>query len=195
MKNIKYKISTKKSLLFFTFYLLSFTFYLFFTSCTDEKTNKQPTMMEKEEFKKYKKPLEKANKGLLKIDKDRIDAFLKRRNWKMDESGTGLRSMIYEKGEGEKINPGDVVEFNYTVSLLDGSLCYSSDSLGVKSFRVGQGGVEAGLEEGILLLNIGDKARFIILPFMAHSLLGDFDKIPPRSIILYDIEILRKIKY
>lgn len=152
-------------------------------------------MMPKEEFQKYKEPLEKANRGLLKMDKERIDAFLKRRNWEMETSGTGLRHLIYEKGSGEKIKPGDVVEFNYTISLLDGSLCYSSDSLGIKSFRVGQGGVEAGLEEGILLLNIGDKARFIILPFMAHSLLGDFDKIPPRSIILYDIEVLRKIKY
>ncbi len=172
-------------------------FYFFITflafSCSEE--NKKPSMIPKEEFKKYKTPLEKANRGLIKIDKDRIDAYVKRRNWKMQETKAGLRYMIYEKGSGEKINAGEVVELNYKVELLDGSLCYSSDSLGAKSFRVGQGGVEAGLEEGILLLNVGDKARFIILPFMAHSLLGDFDKIPPRSIIVYDIEVLRKIHY
>jgi FKBP-type peptidyl-prolyl cis-trans isomerase len=152
-------------------------------------------MIPKEEFKKYKIPLEKANRGLLKIDRERIEAYLKRRNWQMQETGTGLRYMIYEKGEGEKIEAGDVVELNYEISLLDGSLCYSSDSLGVKSFKVGQGGVESGLEEGILLLSVGDKARFIILPFMAHSLLGDFDKIPPRSIIVYEVEVLQKLKF
>jgi len=167
-----------------------------FLGCSEN--NKKPQelkMMPKEEFKKYKDPLEKANRGLLKIDKDRIDAYTKRRSWLMSETGTGLRYMIYEKGTGEKIQANDVVELDYTISLLDGSLCYSSDSLGVKSFRVGQGGVEAGLEEGILLLNVGDKARFIILPFMAHSLLGDFDKIPPRSIIVYEVGVRRKIKY
>ncbi len=176
-----------KQILFY--FLIVFLFF----SCSDE--NKKLTMIPKEEFKKYKTPLEKANRGLVKIDKDRIDAYVKRRKWQMQETKAGLRYMIYEKGEGEKIEAGDVVELKYVVELLDGSLCYSSDSLGVKSFRVGQGGVEAGLEEGILLLNVGDKARFIILPFMAHSLLGDFDKIPPRSIIVYDIEVLRKIHY
>jgi len=82
---------------------------------------------------------------------------------------------------------------NYRISLLDGTLCYSSDSLGVKEFAIGHGGVESGLEEGILLLKVGDKARFIMPPFKAHGLLGDMKKIPARSIIVYEIELLKLI--
>jgi FKBP-type peptidyl-prolyl cis-trans isomerase len=50
--------------------------------------------------------------------------------------------------------------------------------------------VESGLEEGILLLREGDKAKFILPPHLAHGLLGDDNKIPARSIIVYDLELL-----
>jgi FKBP-type peptidyl-prolyl cis-trans isomerase len=55
---------------------------------------------------------------------------------------------------------------------------------------VGKGGVESGLEEGILLLHEGDKARFVLAPHLAHGLIGDENRIPPRSIIIYYIELL-----
>ena len=102
--------------------------------------------------------------------------------------------MIYKHGKGIKSKTGQIALLNYKISLLDGTLCYSSDSLGTKSFAIGHGGVESGLEEGILLLHEGDKARFIMQPFKAHGLLGDMDKIPARSIIVYDIELLRLTK-
>jgi FKBP-type peptidyl-prolyl cis-trans isomerase len=68
-------------------------------------------------------------------------------------------------------------------------LCYTSGNLGEKKFSVSQGGVESGLEEGILMLRVGDKARFIMPPHLAHGLLGDQKKIPPRAIIVYEVEI------
>ena len=59
------------------------------------------------------------------------------------------------------------------------------------SFKVGFGGVESGLEEGVLLLRTGDKARFIMPPHLAHGLIGDGDCIPMRAIIIYDVELVR----
>jgi FKBP-type peptidyl-prolyl cis-trans isomerase len=50
--------------------------------------------------------------------------------------------------------------------------------------------VESGLEEGILLLQEGDKARFIMPPHLAHGLIGDRDKIPARATIIYDLELV-----
>jgi FKBP-type peptidyl-prolyl cis-trans isomerase FkpA len=55
---------------------------------------------------------------------------------------------------------------------------------------VGRGGVESGLEEGILLLNEGGRAQFIMPPHLAHGLIGDDNQIPSRSIILYEIEVV-----
>ena len=84
-----------------------------------------------------------------------------------------------------------MVTLAYDVSLLDGTHCYGSDSLGFKQFRVGQGGVESGLEEGILMLNKGSKAIFIMPPHLAHGLTGDGDQIPARSVIVYHVELIK----
>ena len=134
---------------------------------------------------------EAANRYLATVDAERIESFAKRRNWKMQTTKTGLWYMIYEQGSGPKTKSGQLALLNYEISLLDGTLCYSSDSLGAKTFAVGHGGVESGLEEGILLLREGDKARLIMPPHRAHGLLGDMNKIPARSIIVYDIELLK----
>ena len=66
-----------------------------------------------------------------------------------------------------------------------------SNSRGTKSFKIGQGGVEKGLEIGILKMREGDKAKFIMPPNLAWGLIGDEKKIPARSIIIYDVELIK----
>ena len=139
----------------------------------------------------YEEPLQDVNKYLVHKDNDRIKSFIRRKHWKMQQTQTGLWYQIYEKSNDTLMpKPNDIVELAYQVFLLDGTLCYSSDSTGTKKFAVSHGGVESGLEEAILMLHKGDKARFIMPPYLAHGLLGDQNKIPARSIILYDIQLL-----
>jgi FKBP-type peptidyl-prolyl cis-trans isomerase len=133
----------------------------------------------------------KINKYLVDKDADQIRGFVRRRNWNMKTTQTGLWYMIERKGTGEAAHTGMIATINYTVSLLDGTICYSSDKPGPKKFRIGKGGVERGLEEGILLLHKGDKAVFILPPHLAFGLTGDDNKIPPRSIIVYEVELLQ----
>lgn len=142
-------------------------------------------------LKNQDETLVRINKYLVGKDADVIRAYLKRRNWNMNTSGTGLWYEIYQKGDGPAAQTGKNASIRYKVWLLDGTLCYSSDSLGLKKFRIGKGGVEKGLEEGILMLHVGDKARFIMPPHLAEGLVGDQDRIPPRSIILYEVELVQ----
>ncbi|MFO7658240.1 MAG: FKBP-type peptidyl-prolyl cis-trans isomerase [Bacteroidales bacterium] len=132
----------------------------------------------------------RANKVLVKKDAAKIAAFVERHNWEMQQTKTGLWYMVYEHGKGEQTSPGDIVTIYFNVSLLDGTECYNSDTQGPKEFKIGQGGVESGLEEGILLLRVGDKARFIMPPHLAHGLIGDNNKIPARAILLYEVELM-----
>jgi FKBP-type peptidyl-prolyl cis-trans isomerase FkpA len=162
-----------------------FSFVLFF-SCGGGK--KEPTT---EELAKNRETLIRINKYLVKEDDDLIRKYLKRRNWQMKSTETGLWYMIYEKGDGKPAQRNKLATINYKVWLLDGTLCYSSEKSGPKKFRIGKGGVESGLEEGILFLHEGDKARMIMPPHLAQGLVGDQDKIPPRSIILYELELLK----
>jgi FKBP-type peptidyl-prolyl cis-trans isomerase FkpA len=142
------------------------------------------------DYRKTRKSLMEVNRLLVKKDSARIAEYIKNRNWDMIETKTGLWYKIYEKGTGKKSKEGLYATINYNVELLDGTQCYSSDSLGPKRFKIGRGSVESGLEEGILLLKEGDKARFILPPHLAHGLVGDDNRIPARSIIVYDVELL-----
>ena len=161
-------------------------FIIIFFSCNRVKEDENKTVV-----RRSKKSLEKVNKLLVEKDSEQIKSYVDRRDWEMKQSNSGLWFMIYKEGKGSKIKKGDFITFKYELSLLNGTLCYSSEDLGAKSFIVGKGGVEGGLEEGVLLLNLGSKARFILPPHLAHGLIGDENRIPARASIVYDIEILK----
>jgi FKBP-type peptidyl-prolyl cis-trans isomerase len=147
----------------------------------------------------YKEILIKTNKQMTKNESDLIDDFVRRYGWTMEQTGTGLRYMIYKKGYGLPPKKGDYVIISYSSVLLNGDSCYSSGKDGYKEFQIGSGVVESGLDEGILLLRIGDKAKFIIPSHLAFGLLGDQNKIPPKATLVYDVELIEirniKIKY
>jgi FKBP-type peptidyl-prolyl cis-trans isomerase FkpA len=143
-----------------------------------------------EECDKVQKHMADVNRILIKKDRQRIMGYIERNKLDMQESGTGLWFSIAEEGKGQKAQKGEVAVINYRISLLDGSVCYDSDKEGPKSFLIGQGGVESGIEEGILMLKEGGKARFIMPPHLAYGLLGDEKKIPARAIIIYDVELV-----
>ena len=143
-----------------------------------------------QEIRQYKEPLMNVNKHLVEKDRIRIEKYAERRNWDMQESETGLFYLIDGHGLGEKAKEKDLVTISYSLSLLDGTHCYSTDSLGPEAFVVGHEDVESGLDEGVRLMRKGDKAKLIVPPHLAFGLLGDNDKIPPRSIIVFELEML-----
>ncbi len=131
-----------------------------------------------------------ANKEAVKIENDQIDKLIIDSGWQMNKTATGLRYQLIEKGNGPKTARGKIVQFEYEIRLITGELIYSSKQTGLKEFRIGRGGVESGLEEGILLLNVGDKVRFIIPSYLAHGLSGDQDKIPPKATLIYTLKLI-----
>lgn len=134
--------------------------------------------------------LVKINKKLVKSEDEQIEDFLNRYDWQMETTGTGLRYLIYEQGSGIKAEKGKIAKVDYTLSLLNGEVCYTSDEDGLKEFMIGQGGVESGLEEGILLLKEGDRAKFIIPSHLAFGLVGDLDRIPAKATVVYDLKLI-----
>ena len=139
----------------------------------------------------YKKPLEKVNKMLVKTEEEEIINFINRYGWEMKETGTGLRYMIYKNGSGEKALKGKVAVINSEVKLITGDICYTSKDEGPKEIIIGKSGEISGIEEGILLMRVGDKAKFIIPSHLAFGLLGDEKKIPKRATLVYDVELLK----
>lgn len=164
------------------FFLVFLVVFLIF-SCNNEEKH------EIKNWNKIEKKLIDINKYLLMEDKERIESYILRKEWNMQETKTGLWFEIIEEGNGDNVVEDQLVTIKYQIELLDGTICYSSDSIGEKSFKVGYSTVEKGLNEGIQLMNEGAKARFILPPHLAHGLVGDRNKIPPRSIIVYYVEL------
>jgi FKBP-type peptidyl-prolyl cis-trans isomerase FkpA len=140
--------------------------------------------------KKVDESLMKANKNFVRSEDQQIEDFISRYGWKMKETGTGLRYMIYKEGRGMSAEKGRQAIIKFTVSLLNGEKCYSSEETGNKIFVVGKGGIEAGLEEGILFLKKGDRAKFILPSHLAFGLVGDGNKIPAKATLVYDVELI-----
>ncbi|MBP9153077.1 MAG: FKBP-type peptidyl-prolyl cis-trans isomerase, partial [Flavobacteriales bacterium] len=158
--------------------------FSFFSSCDTQPTHKGEVNPEK-----YKQPLMDANKSLVALEQKDIDNYVARQGWDMVETGSGLRYLIYEAGNGRKVEEGLVVQCAYELSLLTGKKCYNSDNLGPKEFLVGRGGVESGLEEVILLLREGDRVKIILPSHLAFGLVGDDDCIPKKAVVVYDLEV------
>ena len=150
-----------------------------------ENSDNQPV-----DRKQRKENLEKANRSLVKLERDMIDEFVKNSGLTYIETGTGLRYNVVNQEGGDLIKKGNIVTMEYELRLLNGEKLYSSEDNGLKVFMVGRGGVESGLEEAVLLLHKGDEAEIIIPSHLAYGLLGDGDRIPPRSTIVYKIKVI-----
>jgi FKBP-type peptidyl-prolyl cis-trans isomerase FkpA len=164
--------------------------FLFFCLCTSCGSEPLPSAKEQVDPKEYKHVLEKVNKYEVAKETDEINQYISRHKWIMEKTGTGIQYLIVEKGNGLQPRSGDVVLVNYKISLLDGTLCYSSKEDGVKDFKVEGDNVESGMHEAVMLMRVGGKAKFILPSFMANGLQGDNNKIPPMSAILVDLELL-----
>ena len=150
-----------------------------------------------ENYPKQKKSMEDINEQLTNMNKrnvagesNEIDEFIARHFFKTQRTGTGLRYQIYKNGKGRHAVDHDTVSINYKVYLFDGSLCYSTDTTGPVKFILGIGEQIKGLEEGILLMASGERARLIVPSHLGYGMQGDMNKVPPSSPLFYDVELL-----
>lgn len=108
-----------------------------------------------------------------------------------EETASGLRYKVLEKGSGKQATKGAGVSVHYKGQLLDGSVFDSSYKRKEPiDFTVGVGQVIKGWDEGILLLQVGDKARFVIPSNLAYGSAGAGGVIPPNAILIFDVELV-----
>lgn len=156
-------------------------------SCNNKSKLEKSQNIDKEQLKHG---IEKANRYMLIQESELINDYVERHNLNVIETGTGLRYQIIKNGDKKPIEKGDRITLEYEVSLLNGNTVYSSKEDGYKTFVVGKGGVESGLEEAVLLLHKNDVAVLILPAHLAHGLLGDGDRIPAKSTLVYKLKII-----
>lgn len=108
-----------------------------------------------------------------------------------NETESGLRYQILQKGDGKKAEKGNQVSVHYKGQLADGTVFDSSYKRNSPlDFQVGVGQVIPGWDEGICLLNVGDKARLVIPSDLGYGLAGAGGVIPPGATLVFDVELI-----
>lgn len=168
--------------------VFSFALMFLVTSCQNTEETGE---VKKFDQIKIKEQFIKANKQVVTKENDEMDYYQKSHQMNFVKTNSGVRYFVYKPSvKGDSIEDGDIIKINYTVSLLDGTECYTSRTDGPKEFKVGMENIEDGIHKAVLYLKTGDKALIMIPSHLAHGLLGDSKKIPPQVPIMYDIEIL-----
>jgi FKBP-type peptidyl-prolyl cis-trans isomerase FkpA len=119
-----------------------------------------------------------------------IDSWADRQGLVLDRTGTGVRIQLLRDSSGTPARVGQVARINFTVSLIDGTLCYANPANEPKEFTIEEDNVESGLHEAIQQLSVGDSAVIVLPSHRAHGLIGDQDKIPMRSTVIYHLALV-----
>lgn len=107
------------------------------------------------------------------------------------KTSSGLRYQILQKGDGEKAQKNKTVSVHYKGQLSDGTVFDSSYKRNQPiEFSLGMGQVILGWDEGVALLKVGDKARFVIPSHLAYGSRGAGGVIPPNANLIFDVELI-----
>ena len=108
-----------------------------------------------------------------------------------NKTDSGLRYQIIQEGKGVKAEKGKTVSVHYKGQLADGTVFDSSYKRNQPlEFPVGVGQVIPGWDEGICLLNVGDKARLVIPSDLGYGSAGAAGVIPPDATLIFDVELM-----
>ena len=108
-----------------------------------------------------------------------------------EKTESGLRYQFIQRGSGKKAENGKTVAVHYEGSLENGKVFDSSYPRKKPiEFKLGHGQVIEGWDEGIALLKVGDKARFVIPSDLGYGPAGAGGVIPPNATLIFDVELM-----
>lgn len=171
--------------LFFYISLAALTVVMSCNGCGERKDTQQPDMSQ------MQLDLIEQNKKQHQVEVERIAKYVEETKWPMQETKTGLRYWIYEKGTGSAVAKEDLATISYVITLMDGKECYRTSDNKPKQFVVGRDNVESGLHEALMLMHVGDKAKLILPSHLAFGSTGDSGCIPPNASVVYDVHLIR----
>jgi FKBP-type peptidyl-prolyl cis-trans isomerase len=106
-------------------------------------------------------------------------------------AATALKIEDIKVGTGAEAKTGDTVTVNYTGYLTDGTKFDSSlDSGQPFKFKIGEGKVIAGWEQGFAGMKVGGMRKLTIPPELGYGAQGAGGVIPPNATLVFDVELL-----
>jgi peptidylprolyl isomerase len=104
---------------------------------------------------------------------------------------SGLQYVDRVVGTGAMPVKGQNVTVHYVGTLVDGTKFDSSVDRGQPfSFRIGEGMVIKGWDQGVMSMRVGGKRKLIIPPRLGYGASGAGQVIPPNATLLFEVELL-----
>ena len=103
----------------------------------------------------------------------------------------GVTIEVLAAGSGNKVvRSGDTIKVHYVGTLQDGTVFDSSVAKNSPfSFRIGQGRVIKGWDEGLMGMKVGEKRKLTISPEMGYGSQAN-GPIPANSTLIFEVELL-----
>jgi peptidylprolyl isomerase len=131
------------------------------------------------------------NKKEKKVKKEKKTMSLVGKEFKTE---SGLVYKITQEGSGARAKAGDMVLVHYTGKLTNDTIFDSSHFRNQPfKFKLGAGQVIKGWDEGIALLNVGDKAILTIPAYLGYGE-RNMGKIPANSTLIFEVELVSIIE-
>jgi len=103
---------------------------------------------------------------------------------------TGLQYLQLNPGTGNVPVIGDIVTMNYIATLVDGTELDNTYTSGVPAKTIwGLNRLLPGWEEGIGLMKVGEKAKFVIPPSLAFGEAG-YGVVPANAQVIIEMELI-----
>lgn len=107
------------------------------------------------------------------------------------ELPSGVRYVDLEPGEGDPAKRGQRVTVHLVGALESGEVVVSTrERRRPMRFRLGDGEVISGLEEGIEGMRSGGRRKVVVPPGAAYGRRGVAERVPPDSVLVFEIELL-----
>lgn len=110
-----------------------------------------------------------------------------------DKKGPGVLIRTLKKGDGNRFpTKGELCLVHYEGRLENGTVIASTRERQQKfQFELGAKHVIEGLEVAVSKMSVGQVAEVIIPSLYAYGSLGYLPKIPPRSTLIFTLELLQ----
>ena len=131
------------------------------------------------------------NKQLNEAERKSIEQVILNQNETYQTTKFGFWYRYTNKIENDSVTPkfGDVVEFDYNISNLNGQLIYSKTELGSQSYAMDQEELFSGLREGLKLMKPSEEVIFIFPSHKAFGYYGDGKKIGRNTPIICEVTL------
>ncbi|MFT5166500.1 MAG: hypothetical protein ACI8P3_001732 [Saprospiraceae bacterium] len=186
--SFRLEAQTPKMLLF-----LLFTLSLLFSACTIDSVDSPAFIKKKGEegplIQRYMKDLVSNPGNQDQTDRNLIVNLLIDSLWDFQKTASGIYYQIEAPGTGGSPNLNSNIVCHYRGTLMDGKEFDSSYKRG-KPLEFNLGGVIAGWQESIPMLQKGGKGIFIVPSRSAYGSKGMGSLIKPNTVLIFDVELV-----